>query len=58
METNVFLTTAYEIETTTCRALGTLHPAFFILRPSPFAQQCVEIEGDAPLIAVTEAFDA
>ena len=56
METNVFLTTAYEIE---CRVPITLHPSSFILRPSPFAlQQCVEIEGDAPLIAFVEAFDA
>jgi hypothetical protein len=59
METNVFLTTAYEIETTTCRVSGTLHPSSFILHPSPFAlQQCVEIEGDAPLIVLVEAFNA
>jgi hypothetical protein len=56
METNVFLTTAYEIE---CRAAVTLHPSSFILHPSPFTlQQSVEIEGEAPLIVLVEAFDA
>lgn len=58
METNVFLTTAYEIEAT---------PVFrfyyedspFALLPSPFAlQHAVEIDGDAPLIAFAEAADA
>jgi hypothetical protein len=56
METNVFLTTAYEIE---CRVPVTLHSSFFILHPSSSTLRfAVEVEGDAPLIAVTEAFDA
>lgn len=58
METNVFLTTAWEIERM---------PAFeyysiadeFILHPSCFIlQHAVEIDGDAPLIAFAEAADA
>jgi hypothetical protein len=59
METNVFLTTAYEIETTTCRVPGIECSGAFILHPSSFTLRfAVEVEGDAPLIAVTEAFDA
>jgi hypothetical protein len=59
METNVFLTTAYEIETIACRVPGSECRGAFILHPSSFIlRSALEVEGDAPLIAVTEAFDA
>lgn len=56
--TNVFLTTAYEIERIPAFQYYsfadefTLHPSCFIL------QHAVEIDGDAPLIALMEAADA
>jgi hypothetical protein len=52
METNVLVTTAFEYE---CRVPST-ETALTV--HYLFIQHAVEIEGDSPLIAVTEAFDA
>lgn len=59
METNVFLTTACEIETIKWRVPSAECRGAFILHSSPFLLRfAVEVEGDAPLIALVEAFDA
>ncbi len=59
METNAFVTTASEIETIQYRVPRAECRGAFLLLPSPFILRfAVEVEGDAPLIAVQEAFDA
>ena len=56
METNVFLTTAYEISAE-CRVPSAEHFSAFAFSLVA-VQFSVEIDGDAPLIAFAEAFDA
>ncbi len=60
METNVFLTTAYEISAEGRVPSAEHGIAAWFSRPSALIPRpyAVEIEGEAPLIAMTEAFDA
>ena len=59
METNVFLTTAYEISAEGRGPRAEHNDTAWFFRPSALSpRHYFEIDGDAPLIAFAEAFDA